>query len=96
MVSQFGLEHHLELEDTQEYSFDFPNQVILHIGADGCGILGDAGGDSGTVRTEYSATTQGTTKLQATINYLLPPLPTFLTEEFAKKFAKQWTNYQTK
>ena len=50
-----------------------PNQVTLHISADGCGILGDAGGDSGTVRIDCSTATQGTTKLQATINYLLPP-----------------------
>ena len=74
MVSKWGLEYHLDLEDNQEYSFDLTNQVTLHIGADGCGILGDAGDDSGTVRTDCSAATQGTTKLKATINYLLCPL----------------------
>ena len=41
MVSKFGLEHHLELEDNKEFSFDLTNQVTLQVGADGGGILDD-------------------------------------------------------
>ena len=52
MVSRFGLEHHLELEDNQEFSFDLINQVTFQVGADGGSILGDAGGDSGTINTD--------------------------------------------
>ena len=75
MVSRFGLEHHLDKGDNQEYAFDLTNQVTLHIGADGGGILGDAGGDSGTIRTNCSTPTLGTTKdyLKPPINYLLAP-----------------------
>ena len=56
-------------------TFDLSQQVTLHIGADGGGILGDAGGDSGTIRTDCSAATVGTTKdyLKPPINYLLVP-----------------------
>ena len=56
-------------------TFDLSQQVTLHIGADGGGILGDAGGDSGTIRTDCSAATVGTTKdyLKPLINYLLVP-----------------------
>ena len=50
-------------------TFDLSQQVTLHIGADGGGILGDAGGDSGTIRTDCSAATVGTTK-----DYLKPPI----------------------
>ena len=50
-------------------SFDLSQQVTLHIGADCGGILGDAGGDSGTVRTDCSTATLGTTKA-----YLEPPI----------------------
>ena len=51
MMSRFGLQHHLDLVDNQEYAFDLTNQVTLHIGADGGGILSDAGENSGTIRT---------------------------------------------
>ena len=59
-------------------SFDLSQLVTLHIGADCGGSLGDAGGDSGTVRTDYSAATLGTTKayLEPPINYLLVPTVT--------------------
>ena len=77
MVSKFGLEHHLELEDNQEFSFDLTNQVTLQVGADGGGILGDGGDDAGTINTDYSAPTLGTTKdyLNPPINFLVPPVP---------------------
>ena len=56
-------------------AFDLSQQVTLHIGADCGGILGDAGGDSRTVRTDCSAATLATTKayLEPPINYLLVP-----------------------
>ena len=56
-------------------TFDLSQQVTLHIDADCGGILGDAGGDSGTIRTNFSAATLGTTKtyLEPPINYLLVP-----------------------
>ena len=75
LVSRFGLEQHIDNEDNQEMAFDLSHQVTLHIGADGGGILGDAGGDSGTVRTDCSAATLGTTKdyLKPPMNYLLVP-----------------------
>ena len=55
--------------------FDLSQQVSLHIGANCDGILGDAAGDSGTVRTDCSAVTSATTKayLEPPINYLLVP-----------------------
>ena len=59
MMSRFGLEHHLDLVDNQEYDFDLIKQVTLHIGADGGGIVGNAGEDSGTVRTDYSTPNSG-------------------------------------
>ena len=62
LVSRFGLEYHLDNGDNQEVAFDLINQVTLHIGAGGGGILGDAGGDSGTIRTDCSTPTLGTTK----------------------------------
>ena len=52
MLSRFGLEQHVETEDNWDVSFDLSQQVSLHIGADCSGILGDAEGDSGTVRTD--------------------------------------------
>ena len=77
MVSRFGLQHHLELEDNQEYSFDLTNQITLHIGADGGGILGDTVGDAGTIRTNCSTQTLGTTK-----DYLNPPINNLLVLEY--------------
>ena len=78
LLSRFGLEQHLDNEDNQDVSFDLSQQVTLHIGANCGGILGDAGGDSGTVRTDCSAATLGTTKayLEPPINYLLAPAVT--------------------
>ena len=75
MLSRFGLEQHVEIEDSWDVSFDLSQQVSLHIGADCSGILGDAEGDSGTVRTDCSAATLATTKayLEPPINYLLVP-----------------------
>ena len=69
LVSRFGLEQHLDNEDDQEIAFDLSQQVTLHIGADCGGILGNASGDSGTVRTDCSAATLVTTK-----DYLEPPI----------------------
>ena len=59
-------------------SFDLSQQVTLLIDADCGGILGDAGGDSGTVRTDCSAATLGTSKayLEPPMNYLLAPTVT--------------------
>ena len=76
MVSWFGLKHHLNLVDNQEYAFYLTNQVTLHIDADGGGILGDTGGGSRTIRTNGSTPILGTTKdyLKPHINYLLAPL----------------------
>ena len=56
-------------------SFDLSQQVSLHIGADCGGILDDAAGDSGTVRTDCSAATLATTKayLELPMNYILVP-----------------------
>ena len=73
MLSRFGLDQHVDSEDNWEFPFDLSQQVSLHIGADCSGILGDAEGDSGTVRTDCSAATLATTKvyLEAPINYLL-------------------------
>ena len=73
MLSRFGLDQHIESEDNWEFPFDLTQQVSLHIGADCSGILGDAEGDSGTVRTDCSAATLATTKayLEPPINYLL-------------------------
>ena len=78
LLSRFGLEQHLDNEDNQDVSFDLSQQVTLHIGANYGGILGDAGEDSGTVRTDCSAETLGTTKayLEPPINYLLAPAVT--------------------
>ena len=74
-MSRFGLEQHVDQEDNQDTTFDLSQQVTLHIGADGGGILGDIGDDSGTIRTDFSAATLGTTKdyLKPPINYLLVP-----------------------
>ena len=56
-------------------AFDLSHQVTLHIGTNGGGILGDAGCDSGTIRTNCSAPTLGTIKdyLKPHINNLLVP-----------------------
>ena len=62
LASRFGLELHIDNEDNQEMAFDLSHQVTLHIGADGGGIRGDTVGDSGTIRTDCSAATLGTTK----------------------------------
>ena len=62
IVSRFKLEHYMDKEDNQDMAFDLSQQVTLHIGADCVGSLSDAGGDSGTIRTDCSAATLGTTK----------------------------------
>ena len=48
-------------------------QVLLHVGADICGILGDINGDSGTIRTDLSEATLVTSKslFPTLINYLI-------------------------
>ena len=73
MVSRFGLEQYLDKGDNREYVFDLTNQVTLHIVAEGSGIVGDAVGDSRTIRTNFSVPTLDTTKdyLKPPINYLL-------------------------
>ena len=53
----------------------YHNKYPIHIGDDCGGILGDAAGNSGTVRTDCSVATLATTKayLEPPINYLLVP-----------------------
>ena len=51
MLSRFGLEQQVENNDNWDVSFDLSQHVSHHICADCGGILGNAVGDSGTVRT---------------------------------------------
>ena len=52
--SNCGLSYDFK-EVSHEIEFDLTHQVSLHIGADICGILGDINGDSGTIKTDCSA-----------------------------------------
>ena len=74
--AKWGL--HNDYDVPPEIEFDLTNQVLLHIGADICGIIGDIKGDSGTIRTDCSDATAATSKslLPTPINFLIKSIPT--------------------